>query len=556
MKTAYIQLFIIIFLLSCSKKKEVISPINIIIKDSLEIKKPNLKSTKNWLHLDIQLDSVPGISLRRAYDSILKDQKGNTIIVAVLDTELDINHIELKNKIWINKNEIPNNGKDDDGNGYIDDVHGWNFLGINKDKSLHFANSEIVRFLRNFKTDHQTNNKSSDTISTQHKRYINLEKDYQKRVESLKKDQEYGDFLVDNYPKSKALLKEIFPKENYTVKQLDSLDAIYSKTDKKKADLIFYMADFIRYDLSVSYIQNYKYTADGKRNKSYNLKYYDRDLLNDREENLSYTNYGNPSISSDLHISEHGTIVSGLIAADRDNQTGIKGIMKEVKIMPLKVSPIGGSVHDKDIALAIKYAVDHGAKVINMSFGKNLSKNKKWVEDAIKYAASKDVLIVSSAGNSNKNLDVVENYPNDQEFSKPEIASNFIKVGAIGWNPNKSFKSYFSNYGKSQVDLFAPGENIKTTKPFDSFKTDSGTSLSAAITSGVAGLIFSYYPELSASEVKRILMESGILCTIPVNIAPYGEKEKLVPFNELSKSGRVLNAYNALLLAERLTDNN
>ena len=235
----------------------------------------------------------------------------------------------------------------------------------------------------------------------------------------------------------------------------------------------------------------------------------------------------------------------------------MKGVANNVKIMAVRAVP-DGDEYDKDVALGLRYAVDNGAKIINTSFGKAYSPKKKWVYEAIQYAASKDVLIVNAAGNDGKNIDVEKTYPNDSRDLKIEISDNFLTVGAMSANYNETLPASFSNYGKINVDVFAPGVQIYSTTPENGYEKYSGTSMAAPSAAGVAALIRSYYPKLSASQVKHILMNSGTLITLEVikpgsqsRENPTGEK---VPFSELSVSGRVVNAYNALKMANLMVN--
>jgi cell wall-associated protease len=247
----------------------------------------------------------------------------------------------------------------------------------------------------------------------------------------------------------------------------------------------------------------------------------------------------------------HATQVSGLIAGNRKNDIGIKGFSDAIKIMPVVMVAAGGSEHDKDVALAIRYAVDNGARVINMSFGKTLSLHEDWVIDAIKYAEKKDVLLIGGAGNDAESIDIVSNYPLDyNEDTGKEFCSNFISVGATTSIPNENFLASFTDYGKKNVDIFAPGQDLYTTDATRGYVRNRGTSLACAITSGTAALIRSYYPKLTAPQVKQIILDSGVSYDIEV-IVP-GTKDKKVKFSELSKSGKVVNVYNAMVMASRI----
>ncbi|UGU14446.1 S8 family serine peptidase [Sinomicrobium kalidii] len=541
---------------NCSPNKtSSLSPVSV---DDVLSKKAEIaeKELNNWQHKDYLLDTIPGISLDRAYKEILEKKKGIGVIVAVLDTEIDIAHEALKNNIWINPNEVSDNGIDDDGNGYEDDVHGWNFLGNSQGENIIHTNYEVVRIVRKY--EEKFKNKSEEEIPVHEREefsiYVKARKVYEEKLKEAKDNQEYGDFLVNTYPKSKEALKKFFPKEDYTVEQLDSLYALKEKEDKELASLIYYMSDYIKYNLTQEWIYAAKDEGDASMNYWANIEYDDRKIIGDDPEDITDTGYGNNEISTKNGLEKvypHGTYVAGLLVASQ-NSRGVRGISDRIKIMPVRMSPYGAA-HDKDIALAIRYAVDNGAKVINMSFSKKFSLHKEWVFDAIRYAAEKNVLLVTSAGNDGINIDEFDYYyPNDAKDSMGEVADNFLIVGAITPYVNENLVVSYSNYGRHNVDVFAPGYELLTTAPDNSYKQMPGTSLASAIVSGVAALIWSYYPDLSASQVKKIIMDSGLSYNIECNIPGNETKEKLL-FREFSQSGKVVNAYNALLMAREIS---
>ena len=524
-----------------------------IISKQTEINQDDLK---NWSHKSLKYDTIPGISLEEAYDKLLdKKLNSNDVVVAVLDTEIDINHEDLAGKIWINEDELPNNGIDDDNNGYIDDRNGWNYLVNKNGESLKRTDYEFVRIIKKFDSifsenaiDNQISNQNDDYLL-----YLKAKEKYNQKLQSAKKDQEYGDFLNNNYPKAKKLLLEYFPDGNYTFSQVDSLYNIY-KNDNAKGKLIYFMYDYLRYNLTETWIKEYKKNADARLQISLNLNNNPRKLLNDKENLNKYDGYGSPLITKNIGIYDHGTYVAGVIAANRNNDLGIQGIYDKAIIMPLNIST-NGDEYDKDIALAITYAVDNGADIINMSFAKEFSMNEEFIDNALKYAASKDVLIVGVASNESINIDNNSIYPNDYDQDGNEIVDNFIVVGSISHHLDENFKSYFSNYGKQNVDIFAPGDKIYTLKSKNEYLYQSGTSMSAPMVSGLAALLKGYYPSLKAKQIKKIIMESGVQYNIDIKLKNPDGSFKFIPFKDLSKSGKVINAYNALLMAEELSKN-
>ncbi|NER12951.1 S8 family serine peptidase [Leptobacterium flavescens] len=548
-----IGLILLILIFSCNRTKHF--PIPSSISDTISKKIPLSEGEmENWLHKDIINDTIPGTSLERAYNELLKGRKGQKVIVAIIDTEIDINHKDLDGQIWINEDEIANNGIDDDENGYIDDLNGWNFLG-GLDNNIIYLHYESVRILKKYQRVFE--GKSIQDISKDSvdlfKLYLKAKDKYDSQLNNAREEQDYGNFLAEGFKKSKETLKRFFPKEDYTLTQLDSLYEIY-KNEEELSKWIYFMQDYFRYDLSEKWIYDFKRNADMVIEKSLNLDYNEHISSQANENSVEDTDYGNNNISGNMEVFYHGTQVAGIITAKGENSLTTNGVFNNIELMDLAVVANHGNERDKDIALAIKYAVDNGAKIINMSFGKDLSSDKEWVHEAFKYAEKNDVLIISSAGNKSYNLNLMNDYyPNDNVENKEEISNNFILVGASSSNLNENLVASFSNYGKYDVDIFAPGQEIKTLLPNNGYRKDSGTSLSSGIVSGIAALIRSHYPNLSASEVKQILMRSGIEYDMIINVPGSGEKKQKLHFKELSKSGKIINAYNAFLMAKELS---
>ncbi|GFD91494.1 peptidase S8 [Alteromonas sp. KUL156] len=502
---------------------------------------------RSWYAKDIEFDTVPGISLYRANDSLLKNREGEDVVIAFLDSEIDINHEVLEDIIWENVKETPNNGIDDDDNGYIDDVNGWNFLGNMNGENNSFTSYEFTRFLKKY--DSFFKEKKAEEVGSKdsilYETFIRAQKKYKERVEYAKEDIEYANMLSTSMFNVKKELAKYFLNRDYTLKDLDSLKEAFPD-NKELQRVILIRTNFIKYGFTQNYINNYKLNAEERVKKLLNLSFNDRKITKDNPDDINDFSYGNKFVNKNINLFEHGTELAGVIANFKN---------KKLKIMPVCISPFGDE-HDKDIALAIRYAVDNGAKVINMSFGKEFSLHTEWVFSAFKYAEKNNVLIISSAGNSKFNLNIVNDYyPNDNIDNGKEISDNFVLVGAISKKLGKKFLYRDTNYGNIDVDLFAPGQEIYTAVPNNKYKMDNGTSLSAAITSGVAALIYSYYPNLTASQIKHILMDSGLEYTFEVSTPTKEDKNKTTPFNQLSKSGKVLNAYNALIMADSISRN-
>ena len=497
-----------------------------------------------WPHADIYRDSLPGMSMERAYEFVA-DKKGTTVIVGVIDSGIDINHEDLEELVWTNSDEIAGNGKDDDKNGYVDDLHGWNFLGGEGVKTP--EQLEVTRIYK--KLNEKYGDKSEADIASgdmaEFAYYQKVKKDFDKRVAEAKENYEY-------YQKAKAFLnyadaeaKKLLGKEEYTLADLNSLDAEQRNPMLMQVYGMGATAAMVDEEFDAA-LKHY----GSQVNTMYNLDFKGR-MTDDDAYDITDVPYGNGLVSGGLGDELHGTHVAGISLAKRGNGKGMDGVTNNVKLLTVRAVP-DGDEYDKDVALAIRYAADNGAKVVNMSFGKSYSPNAEWVYDAIRYAASKDVLLVHAAGNDHKDIDKSDNFPTDAPDKVKEITDNVITVGAMTRNYNEDLVATFSNYGKLNVDIFAPGLEIYSTIPENEYKLLQGTSMAAPAVTGVAAMIRSYYPELSASQVKHILMNSGIKVDMDVKL-PGGEG-KLVPFSDLSVSGRVLNAYNALKMADAMVN--
>ena len=495
---------------------------------------PSKDELKTWPHRDLLSTGYPGISLEKAYNA-LKGRKAQTVIVGVVDSGVDINHEDLKSIIWTNPKEIPNNGIDDDKNGYVDDVHGWNFLG-----EINQENLEYVRIL-----------KKGNTNDPDYKR---AEEKYDKEFKDATEKIELYSQIRERIAQSDALIQKHLGKKEYTAEDLDTIDT----SSLQLLGAVRGMKYLLGNDVTVK--ETLEELSDGIKHYEERLKYglnkefNPRAVLKDNPDDINDKIYGNNNVvGPTAEGALHGTHVAGIIAAVRHNNIGIDGVADHVRIMPVRTVP-DGDEYDKDVALALRYAIDNGAKVINTSFGKEFSPHKEWVYDALKYAAEKDVLIVNAAGNDTKNIDTQLTFPDDNIDGK-EFTDTMITIGALNYEYNENLVASFSNYGKNNVDLFSPGVQIYATVPENKYKFLDGTSMAAPEVAGVAALIRAYFPTLKAREVKQILMESGLVPTVKeVLVGGRGEEEgeaKRMLFSELSKSGKIVNAYNAIILAAK-----
>jgi subtilisin family serine protease len=503
-----------------------------------------------WHLLDEEKDGYRGISLQKAYD-LLKGRKSTTVIVAVLDSGIDTAHEDLRAILWRNQKEINGNGIDDDHNGYVDDIYGWNFCGSKEGENLAHNSYETARVYHGWKKEFE--GKKEKDIPADKKFLFGqwvkaagiINKEYD---EALKQQANVADILEASEQSSKIIADHLQKKEF----NLSDAKALL-KDDKKQVALASeFWADMfsrggdtsIKNTTVIKEISDYKTQLDTKINRK--LKEpedWRGELTKDNYTDINDRFYGNNNLKSGS--GNHGTVVSGTIAAIRNNGIGMDGIADNVRIMAVRVVP-GGDEHDKDVALAIRYAVDNGAKIINMSFGKPVSPYKQFVDDAVRYAAAKGVLLVHGSGNDG--TDITQNifYPNPV-FTDGERANNFITVGASGDESTGNVAAPFSNYSSKWVDIFAPGVYIYSTASNNGYEDADGTSLSCPVVSGVAALLKSYFPGLTPEQIISVITTSGK--PIDTEVIEPGTEDKKVKFSSLSSSGKIINAYEAVKMA-------
>ncbi len=501
----------------------------------------------DWFNKDIKADKANGVSVNKAYSELLAGKKPKkTIIVAVVDGGVDPDHEDLKANMWINEDEIPNNGIDDDNNGYIDDIHGWNFLGNAKGENIDAENLESTRWYRELRKTYADLDPENVTNQKEYALYKELDSIYWKNRNEYKEEfTQVGQmkFGVD------FIFNALSTSEGKEIKTIDEALKIESE-DKQTMEFVAALKELKQAGMTRKDIADYYEQSEKFYKNYYNLNFEARkDIIGDDLTDINDKNYGNPDIEGPDAF--HGSFCAGIIGGVRDNNVGIQGVASAVKIMGVRAVP-NGDEYDKDIALAIRYAVDNGAQVINMSFGKGYSPQKQLVDEAIEYANSKGVLLVHAAGNDSKNVDENDNFPDDV-LNSGVTAPNVVTVGASSIYKNKKMLGVFSNYGKEKVDLFAPGVDVVSTAPDDYYQQSDGTSFAAPVVSGVAALVWSYYPELTHLELKNILLESTKNYKRKRVYIPSRDKKRKKRMRDLSVSGGVVNAYNALKLAEKKT---
>lgn len=521
--------FSAILLIGCGATADILTtPIENIDTSPLKVTQLTEAEEKNWGHLDLVKDTIPGMAVDKAYAEIIKNKKGKTVIVAVIDSGIDIDHEDLDAVIWTNKDEIPNNGKDDDKNGYIDDIHGWNFVGDGYDEQL-----EYVRMLASGDTSNPRYNEAKAKYDEDYQLWTSRKTQYDQIAQVIKNA---DDTLAEHFGKKDYTLKEVsgIKTENQNLAQAAQIAQNVNANGSTLADALVE-------------INNDLEGINERLNFNLNKNFSGRKTGDDFND-LSDTGYGNGNVKPVRKSESHGTHVTGIIAAERNNGLGANGVANNVEIMAIRSTP-NGDEYDKDVALAIRYAVDNGAKVINASFGKSFSPHAEWVRDAIKYASDKDVVFVHAAGNSSENVDVEPNFPDDN-VNFVEISNTYIRVGSLAPKYGSKMVSDFSNYGKKNVDIFAPGSEIYSTTPENEYDTKGGTSMAAPAVAGIAALVRSQYPKLSAAQVKQVILDSGLPLSNKVIVG--GDASNIKAFADLSKSGKIANAYNALIIASKI----
>ncbi len=521
-------------LVGCGSTALVQTPVEKIDEVPLKIADLTEAEAKTWGHADLKKDTIPGMSVDKAYEEILGKLKGKPVIVAVLDSGIDLGHEDLDGVLWTNKGERPGNGKDDDNNGYVDDIHGYNFLGDSFHEQL-----EAARILRLKLGDAALQSRARTVLEAEASETAMYKQNYEQILQVVEAADQavkahlgkssYEESDVDGIQTQDPRLQQYIGVLKQMYAQADSID-----------DVLKQLREGITY-------------FTGRLNYHFNVSFEGRTPVGDDPYDLNDRGYGDGDPGYKDPDESHGTHVAGIIAAERNNGIGINGVADKVQIMSVRVVP-DGDEYDKDIALGIRYAVDNGATIINGSFGKSFSPNAEWVYEALEYAAQNDVLFVHAAGNDGLDLDDPENpnFPNDQIGTGAEMVDNVITVGSLDSDYGSEMVSSFSNYGTSNVDIFAPGGQIYSTMPDNAYEFQGGTSMAAPGVAGMAAVIRSRFPKLSAAQVKQIIMDSGL--PLKPEVVLGGNPDTSRPFAGISRSGRIANLYNALIMAGKVSN--
>ena len=503
---------------------------------------------KTWYHKDFSTTNVYGVNTDNAYKFLeSKGLKPRTIVVGVLDSGVEVDHPGLINNMWKNPNEIPNNGIDDDKNGYVDDIYGWNFIG-GKTADVDADNLEVTRMVKKYQpifegTDSAKNRANQAKMPEEYAIYQKSKKLYDEKGSEAKQYYHYFSGFNNAIPSivktlngktlTKANLATIKPASQEDSRNLQILNSLVQdagnvgKTPKEVEELL-------RKEIEGA-LKHYESQAT----KHYNLDFDPRaEIVGDNYDNYNEKHYGNNHYEGP--DASHGTHVSGIIAGLPHGNEAQYGVAHKVaKIMTVRAVP-DGDERDKDVANAIRYAVDNGAKILNMSFGKAVSPGKKHVWDAMKYAEKKGVLLVKAAGNENQNIGENEYFPTNfmkQSDEKPFV-SNMIVVGA-STNNSQNLRARFSNYNGKMVDVFAPGQEIYSTVPDAKYEYLQGTSMASPVVAGAAAVLWAYMPSLTPQQIKEALVKTVNKSTVNANV------DSSANFDQISVAGGVIDLYKA-----------
>ena len=499
-------------------------------------------------YLRDKTDSTAGISVERTYRELLKNRKPTPVIVAVIDGGIDTTHEDLKRVLWVNPKELAGNGKDDDHNGYVDDVHGWNFIGGKDGRNVNYETAEVTRLYVQLKPKYD--GKDRKTLKPDQQKefdlYVKTKAEVEKNQAQYKAQYQGIGQFYQQFSTAVSMLKK-----SLNVQKLDTLTLRKTADTLTDASLKRPITGILRLlrqqgaadtDVVMDELEKANGQLKARAEYNYNPDFDGRSVVGDKPDDLTQRDYGNADIAGpDPH---HGTHVAGIIGADRTNNLGVLGIADAVQIMGVRAVPEGDE-RDKDVANAIRYAVDNGAQIINMSFGKDYSPQRKVVEEAERYALAKGVLMVHAAGNDGKDIDTAANYPAPR-FIDGSAIPNVITVGASAEPNTADLVASFSNYGKQTVDVFAPGKAIYSTVPGSKYENNDGTSMASPVVAGVAAVLKSYFPKLTYADIKRIITQSATTYKTKVSRP---ESTDTVEFSALSKTGGIVNLYEAVKLA-------
>ncbi len=428
------------------------------------------------------------------------------IILAIIDSGIDTTVVDLQAALWKNPKEKLD-GKDNDRNGYVDDLNGWNFLGT-KDGSFNMISAgtqEYREFKRLFPKYKYCDSTMIPEDTTEYAYYKKMRK--KAGIQNYLRFFEYVSLKNEAYRSLDSLLRlqPLLAKDTLTLEGLRQLsmtdDELWNKAYQSILVDIYRANRHTRWD---ELMEGHQEQFDLMRKRIEGIEK-DRDkrlLMGDDMKDIDDRFYGNRILQTE--DCEHGTIVAGIIAGQGKSAGSPQGIYPEARLMIIRAVP-NGDEYDKDVATAIRYAVDNGAKIINLSLGKYNSPQADMVSQAIAYAARKDVLLLQSAGNNARNIDSLSYFPASKD-KKGKVFPNYMRVGA---SDKQGKPCSFSNYGKEEVDVFAPGVEVTSVTVGGRYTQSQGTSIASPAAAATAAIIRSYFPRLKAAQVKNILIETA-----------------------------------------------
>lgn len=501
---------------------------------------------ENWWFHDADRDGILGTGVDRAYRELLAGKAPRQkVVVAIIDSGVDTDHPDLASNLWTNPREVAGNGKDDDGNGYVDDIHGWNFIGGKDGSQVGRDTYEVTRLYASYHK--RFANANPDTLSAgaraEFAEYRKVEEAFNDKREEAVQDLQQVRMIASAVDHFYGLLRQHLGTDSLTTEKVAAIRSPRNDLNQARSLFLELAAQGATEAVVKEELERLESLMDYGLNPDFNP----RTIVGDNYDDPAERHYGNSAVTGP--DAKHGTHVAGIVGAARGNGICTDGIAPAVELMVIRAVP-DGDERDKDIANAIRYAADNGARVINMSFGKGYSPYKAAVDEAVRHAEQKGVLMVHAAGNDAEDLDSAPNFPN-RYFADGDSASLWLEVGASSWQGPNQIAAPFSNYGRERVHIFAPGHNITASTPGNGCEALSGTSMAAPVVSGIAALIMGYYPELSAADVKKIILDSATPAGDRMVTRP-GTRDQQVRFGDLSATGGVINAYQALRLAEEV----
>ncbi len=504
------------------------------------------EAPRDWFHYDAATDTLPGVGTERAYETLLEGREPQqTVVVAVIDGGVDDEHEDLQGQLWTNDDEIAGNDVDDDDNGYVDDIHGWNFIGGADGENVDHDTYELTRIYARLKAQYEDADPAalSPKEQEEYARYEEIRAQWTEQRQEMAQNLAQTQMLEEAYDRAQVMLKEHLDADTLTAEALRGVASPSQRMQQARAMLLY----FAELGVTAQDIADQREYLESTLRYGYDLSFDPRTIVGDDYDDASERYYGNADVEGP--DAGHGTHVAGIIGAARGNGLGVDGIAGAVEVMAVRAVP-NGDERDKDVANAIRYAADNGADIINMSFGKSYSPQKAVVDAAVRHADSLGVLLIHAAGNDGKNVDASNNFPTPYYADSTGRAQNWITVGASSWSDG--LVAPFSNYGAERVDVFAPGVDIYSTVPGQQYQRNSGTSMAAPVVAGVAALVMAHYPDLSATQVKEILLASAVSKRDVQVALPGGAEGEQVAFGTLSQAGGLVNAYRALEMAERV----